>query len=269
MASVPTQNVWIPRFQSHREMTMEEIEVDKYYRNIRSILNKITPQKFKKLLHSLTNLDIDTDFKMEKLAEFIIVKAVDEPLYGKVYARMCSYLINHMKEKNSTRSVDCFKKFLLDGCQKFFMNIIDCQEDANAPGSESWYKEFANRQEMFGSVMFIGELYKTKVMPGIAMHDYVMLLLRKENTRKLEFKLECLYKLLRTIGFHYENEMQKKEEMDAYFTEIERLRNHHIFCSRVKFALLDLCELRANNWCDRRTREVPTTIDQIHSQHGG
>lgn len=68
----------------------------KYYRNIRSILNKITPQKFKKLLHSLTNLDIDTDFKMEKLAEFIIVKAVDEPLYGKVYARMCSYLINHV-----------------------------------------------------------------------------------------------------------------------------------------------------------------------------
>lgn len=59
-----------------------------------------------------------------------------------------------------------------------------------------------------------------------------------------------------------------KEHINRYFKALENIYEKGNISTRVKMLLLNLFELRGNNWCDRRRKEKPVTIDQIRSQKG-
>jgi len=58
------------------------------YRKTRSILNKLTPQKFQVLLSQMQALKIDTESKLKGVVDLVFEKAISEPLYTVVYANM-------------------------------------------------------------------------------------------------------------------------------------------------------------------------------------
>ena len=61
-------------------------------RNVRAILNKLTPQKFKTLVGTMTTLKIDTVEKLELTSELIFEKSISEPGFSVAYANMCRVL---------------------------------------------------------------------------------------------------------------------------------------------------------------------------------
>ena len=65
------------------------IFIQKLERHIRSILNKLTPQKFKTLVGNMAGLKIDSVEKLELVAHMIFETAIHMPLYSHVaYANM-------------------------------------------------------------------------------------------------------------------------------------------------------------------------------------
>ena len=64
-------------------------EVEALTKQVRSILNKLCPQKFDTLVAKFNDLPIDSEEKLTKAMELVFEKALDEPVFSVAYARMC------------------------------------------------------------------------------------------------------------------------------------------------------------------------------------
>ena len=67
-------------------------------RSVRAILNKLTLQKFKTLVGTMTNLKIDSVEKLELASELIFEKAISEPEFSIAYANMCRVLTDAVSD---------------------------------------------------------------------------------------------------------------------------------------------------------------------------
>ena len=86
------ENAWKP---SKKESSGELLdEVESLCKKVRSILNKLCPQKFDSLVAQFNSLVIDNEEKLTKAMELVFEKALDEPVFSVAYARMCQHLGN-------------------------------------------------------------------------------------------------------------------------------------------------------------------------------
>jgi len=97
------------------------------------------------------------------------------------------------------------------------------------------------------------------------MHECILKLLRTTKSESMEDHLECLCKLLSTIGKDLDH-ADAKPRMDQYFQQIEKIIEKKKISSRIKFALRDVIDLRSSHWVPRRDEGNPKTIDQIHRE---
>jgi len=80
-----------------------------------------------------------------------------------------------------------------------------------------------------------------------------------------EEDLEALCKLLQTIGKRLDTPGPDRQRVDRYFTTIAALSRNHDLPSRNRFMLLDLIDLRKNDWVPRRVVNGPKTIAAVHA----
>ena len=63
------------------------------FKRVRSILNKLTPQKFQQLMKQVQELTIDTEERLKGVIDLTFEKAISEPNFAVAYANMCRCLI--------------------------------------------------------------------------------------------------------------------------------------------------------------------------------
>ena len=143
--------------------------------------------------------------------------------------------------------------------------MFEKEEERKLHLEELNYKEMMNRRRTMGNIRFIGELYKLKMISEPIMHDCIFKLLKSEKQESLEEQLECLCKLLATIGKMMDHE-KAKARMDQYFDRIQKIIDKKKTSSRIRFALKDVIDLRKDDWVPRRDEGAPKTIDQIHKE---
>ena len=127
------------------------------------------------------------------------------------------------------------------------------------------------RVRKLGNVKFIGELYKLHLMPGKVMRKHVLVPLLDKSKDKAASgvvrgaAIEKLVKLLTTIGETLEE--RDDDLADRCFALLGRISeaDDKSLVSRVRFLLLDLLELRDNDWVPRRTQERPQRIGDVHA----
>lgn len=71
----------------------EQIKTQKLFKQLRSILNKLTPQKFQDLMKQVMELSIDTEDRLKGAIDLIFEKAISEPSFSVAYANMCRCLL--------------------------------------------------------------------------------------------------------------------------------------------------------------------------------
>uniref|UniRef100_A0A3B4YXH4 Eukaryotic translation initiation factor 4 gamma 1 n=1 Tax=Seriola lalandi dorsalis TaxID=1841481 RepID=A0A3B4YXH4_SERLL len=246
------------------------------FKRVRSILNKLTPQKFQQLMKQVTELTIDTEERLKGVIDLTFEKAISEPDFSVAYANMCRCLMGLKVQTTDKPGVTVnFRKLLLNRCQKEFEKDKDDDENFEkkqkeleaAPGEEEKQrlveeledaKDKARRRSL-GNIKFIGELFKLKMLTEVIMHDCIVKLLKNHD----EESLECLCRLLSTIGKDLDFE-KAKPRMDQYFNQMEKIIKERKTTSRIRFMLQDVLDLRRNNWVPRRGDQGPKTIDQIH-----
>ena len=259
----------------------------KLKKKVRAILNKLCPQKFDILVEQFTALPITTQVHLQECMELIFEKAVDEPGFSVAYARMCQVLqMKKVLVENSETETVNFRKLLISRCQKEFdkdyMESLDrdkyradmaaAQTDDDRKQIKAVFEqmEMKLRRRSLGNIRFIGELYKLQMLTARIMHECVKKLLKTTD----EESLECLCRLLTTVGQVLDQETKQRlskgpqnglNDLSVYFTEMKKITQDKKVCSRVRFLMQDVIELRVADWKLRREIAGPKTIEQIHA----
>ncbi|KAK5613699.1 hypothetical protein CRENBAI_017375 [Crenichthys baileyi] len=277
------ENAWKPSTIKPEDSNPEEPDTDQartreVFKRLRSILNKLTPQKFQELMKQVMELKIDTEERLKGTIDLIFEKAISEPNFSVAYANMCRCLIGlKVPIPDKPGNFVNFRKLLLNRCQKEFEKDQDddvifekkqkeMEASKNDEERESLRVELEEardkaRRRSLGNIKFIGELFKLKMLTEAIMHDCVVKLLKNHD----EESLECLCRLLSTIGKDLDFE-KAKPRMDQYFNQMDKIIKERKTSSRIRFMLQDVLDLRKNNWVPRRGDLGPKTIDQIHKE---
>ncbi|XP_012058151.1 PREDICTED: treacle protein [Atta cephalotes] len=279
-----TENAWKPTRLKQINQTEEEAKTEALYKRVRSVLNKLTPQKFNTLVEQVRSLPIDTQERLQGVINLVFEKAVDEPSFSVEYALLCKELAQmEVAGYEGQDSSVSFKKLIITRCQKEFeKNPIDDVarnrklkeiDDCNDPEKKKELQLALEEEERririksVGNIRFIGELYRQQILTTKIMHRCIRHLLDQND----EDNLECLCKLLTTIGKDLELKGQQAntDEMQEYFNRMQEIvarKGHSKISSRIRFMLQDVIDLRANKWIPRRNDNNPKTIDQIQKE---
>ncbi|XP_031390194.1 eukaryotic translation initiation factor 4G-like [Punica granatum] len=243
-------------------------------RQLKAILNKLTPQNFEKLFEQVIAVQINNAITLIGLISQIFDKALMEPTFCEMYADLCSHLSQALPDFHEGDEKITFKRLLLNKCQEEFERGEREQEEANKVEEEGEVKQTeeereekrikARRRLMLGNIRLIGELYKKRMLTEKIMHECMKKLLGQYQTQiPDEEDLEALCKLVSTIGEMIDHS-KAKIHMDAYFERMTVLSNNMTLSSRVRFMLKDAIDLRKNKWQQRRKVEGPKKIEEVH-----
>jgi len=241
-------------------------------RQIRAILNKLTPTNFEKLFEQGKAVNIDNAATLTGVVSQIFDRALMEPTYCEMYADLCSHLAEELPDFNEDNENLTFKRILLNKCQEEFeRGEREQEEEANKADEEGQIKQSAEEREekrvkarrrRLGNIRVIGELYKQKMLTERIMHACLQKLLGQYQDPDEE-DLEALCILMSTIGEMIDHQ-KAKEHIDAYFDRMKALSNNMYLSSRVRFMLKDAIDLRMNKWQQRRKVEGPKKIEEVH-----
>lgn len=207
---------------------------------------------------------------MEEITELIFEKAVTEPKYADLYAKLCVRLLQ--QDSNG------FRKKLLSLCQKEFEQLKEheANKELEVITSETG-DDYQIRKRMRGNMEFVGELFNQA--NGISskiificfkelIHETFSEALTANQIKGINVKLEAFCKLATTVGKKLDQQNQKSQEqsLDYYFKVLRELYlTSSLIEPRLKFAIQDVIELRSNRWIPRREAEKPKTIQEIHA----
>nr|XP_043626899.1 eukaryotic translation initiation factor 4G-like isoform X2 [Erigeron canadensis] len=244
-------------------------------RQLKGILNKLTPQNFEKLFDQVKQVNIDNADTLSGVIGQIFDKALMEPTFVEMYANFCSRLSVELPDFSENNEKITFKRLLLNKCQEEFERGEREEEEANRTEEEGEVKQTEEEREekrvkarrrMLGNIRLIGELYKKRMLTERIMHECIKKLLGVNQTPDPdEENIEALCKLMSTIGEMIDHP-KAKEHMDVYFDMMLKLSNNMDYSSRVRFMLKDAIDLRKNKWQQRRKVEGPKKIDEVHRE---
>ncbi|KAI5726572.1 hypothetical protein M8J76_005002 [Diaphorina citri] len=272
-----SENAWRPNNNCDED--------EKFYKQVRGVLNKLTPENFESMKMQFKEFPINTTKRLDKVIDLVFQKAIAEPSFSEFYAKMCYEMmkrevVDETKpvNKDGKRPSVNFKNLLLNKCQKEFeknefeerkndikLDEIEAEQDPEKKKELRLMfeeEERLIRKRSVGNCRFIGELYKLNMLTTKIMHHCISELLKKTE----EEPLERACKLLSTIGKDLESHDKDPTQMKGYFTTMEELaskKNSHAISSRVRFMLQDVIDLRKNKWIPRRNENKPKTIQQI------
>jgi len=253
---------WLAKQMAHRRAAGSEDE--DVVRAMKSILNKLTIEKFAPLCEKLTSCGIRTTFHLETLINEVFEKATTQHHFINMYADLCALLHAHFVEHPiADDPTISFKKVLLNGCQAFFerhlkppagLGELD-EEDRTA--LERKYK-----MQMLGNIKFVGallvrQMLATKVM--FAICDELI-------TNPTPESLETLAALLTVVGPKFDiPEWSGRAMLAEIFNKVQQVLKQPKLNCRVKCLLKDVLELRASRWQDRKPKKVegPSTLKQV------
>ncbi|KAF5731587.1 eukaryotic translation initiation factor 4G [Tripterygium wilfordii] len=240
-------------------------------RQLKAILNKLTPQNFEKLFEQVKAVNIDNVVTLTGVISQIFDKALMEPTFCEMYADFCHHLAGEMPDFSEDNEKITFRRLLLNKCQEEFERGEREQEEANKGDEEGDVKlsleereekRVKARRRMLGNIRLIGELYKKRMLTERIMHECIKKLLGQYQNPDEE-DVEALCKLMSTIGEMIDHP-RAKEHMDAYFDRMENLSTNMKISSRVRFMLKDSIDLRKRKWQQRRKVEGPKKIEEVH-----
>mmetsp|Transcript_21666 Transcript_21666/g.67886 ORF Transcript_21666/g.67886 Transcript_21666/m.67886 type:complete len:718 (-) Transcript_21666:470-2623(-) len=237
----------------------------------KSILNKLTLEKFERLSAEFVALELSSVELVAGAIDLIVDKAQRETHFVEIYAELCVKLAaTPLAGLGETEKGKKFRRLLLERCQAEFERddaALVAEIEAIADAAERAARVATLRKLYIGHMYFIGALYKQELLRETIMHHCIQELFGDPEEPD-DDKIECLAKLLTTIGKQLDAAALEKKEsqkfMKAYFKHLNRLTKSEKLAVRIRFLVRDLCELRDNDWKPRRVVEKAKTIAEIH-----
>uniref|UniRef100_A0A5S6QAM8 MIF4G domain-containing protein n=1 Tax=Trichuris muris TaxID=70415 RepID=A0A5S6QAM8_TRIMR len=275
-----SENAWKPNWKKPRELSADSLKTQELYKNVRNVLNKLTPKNLTDMTEQFNEHinSADTMDRMTGVVDIFFEKALSEPNYCNLYSQLCKSTYATTDKKKGKE----FKTTLLSRCQREFLNMgraveerKDKEEELACAATEAEKERLSveledllwnQKRRRNGNISFIGELYKENLLSLGIMLGCIGTL-HNSNT---EEGMECLCKLLSSIGHYLENGPNRASEEDL--GKLDKLfkalpQKAEAFCSsRIKFMILDLIDLRNNGYRPRRPELQPKSTDEVQRE---
>ena len=297
---VPSANRWVPKSKQQTtekkfapDGVTELLEKDDAKRKMKSLLNKLTLEKFDTIstdilaIANLSKWEIKSE-TLKVVIEELFLKACDEPHWSSMYAQLCGKLVKDLdpeikdEENEGKTGPKLVLHFLVDRCHTEFEKGWADKLPTNPDGtplevemmSEEYYQAATAKRRGLGLVRFIGHLYRLNLLTGKMMFECFRRLMRDLAGTPSEEILESVIELLSTVGEQFETDSFKAGPatlegsvlLDSLFELLQTVINSGNILSRIKFKLIELKELREKNWNGMKKDEGPKTISQIHEE---
>lgn len=266
---------WMAQQKSFREerQQSESTEVDNatITRRVRSVLNKLTLEKFGPLLQQLMECGVSTQEHLEILMHEIMEKATTQHHFVGMYTNLCTILHDWAAENSiGDSSKGSFKKILLNECQNSFERHLKRPEKLKElTGEDLIEAEVKYKTARVGNIRFVGALLAKSMVASQVIFKVTGELLKSPPEPDA---LESLCAFLTTIGPIFDRpDWKHKTTLDHVFKEIEGLkRDQERIPARIRCLLSDVLDLRRTRWEDQKlatkSQQGPMTLDEVHSQ---
>lgn len=236
-------------------------------RKVKGILNKLTPEKFERLLSQLIPLVSSYDVLRGTIRQ-VFENAVAQPTFVAMYADLCAELDAALPEFTSPEGPQSFKKMLANTCQEEYEATDAARTEAAAlTGDERDDAERRSKQRLLGNVRLIAELFKKGMVNDRIMLLILADLLSPSDGEPGEDSIEAACELVATAGAALEVNARSKARLDAAFTHLARLStNTKVYPSRIRFVIRDLIDLRSQHWVARRETFTAKKLDEIRTE---
>ena len=258
-------------------------------RKVKSLLNKLTIEKFDSISEQIVewankSRDESDGRTLRQVIALVFEKAIDESAWSEMYAQLCAKIQTNLspdihdevldqKEQKEYRGGILFRKYLLTWCQSDFEKgwAAKTEDERKAEKeyelmSDEYYEAQKAKRRGLGLVQFVGELFKLQMLQPRIMHTCIVRLLRT-TTDPEEDEIESVCRLLTTVGGQLDTTVgNHKSRMDVYFKRIDDILQSPNLSSRMRFMLMDVIDLRADNWIPRHDTTAPKTIAEIHAE---
>uniref|UniRef100_A0A0K0F617 MIF4G domain-containing protein n=1 Tax=Strongyloides venezuelensis TaxID=75913 RepID=A0A0K0F617_STRVS len=285
-----SENAWKPTANSDDTNA-------KLLKEVRGILNKITPTNFEALMTEFLQLRLfEKKEILQNVIDLIFAKAVEEPRFCSIYSDLYNAQVNEEKKQtNSPKS--SFGTALIQKCQvtfekkdfPFTKEMEQLGEELKTETDETKIKEKSDRlaelQEKeklftFGTIRFIAHLYRhdllvTKIITYCV--TYLLSMFQNENNEKA---LEQAVLLFETVGKHWSGMKHNESHLDINIS-LQHIKkylpgpdgnylgpNPIKLSKRMQFMIENLIETSENNWVSKnaRMRDGPKKIDEVHEE---
>ena len=246
-------------------LSLEESE--KLKRRIKVTLNKLSPSNCEKLQPELASLGKTSRDNLDYLVENIFQKACFEAKYTEMYAKICKYLKKEFDnflfdgESPSIKSPNWLRYVLLNIVQNTF-------EDSHASEDLDPQAALVQKKKSHGSVRFIGELLKVRIITAKIIQAIVesLLDLNKRNPHVVDQdKIEVACVMISTAGSTNEKSKLIKETNKIFTFLAEVLHSNQSLSSQVKFRIMDLLDERKSGWV-KDLSEQPKHVEELRSE---
>ena len=249
------------------KLSMTREESEKLKRKIKITLNKLSPSNCEKLQIELANLAKLSRENLEYLIENIFEKACFEAKYTEMYAKICKFLKQEFEnflfdgESPSKKSQNWLRFVLLNTVQNAF-------EDSNCSGNLDPQEAIIKKKKSHGSVRFIGELLKVRIITAKIIQAIVESLidLNKRNPHCIDQdKIEVACVMISTAGSTNEKSKLIRETNKIFSFLLEILQKNQNLSSQVKFRIMDLIDERKTGWV-KDMSEQPKNVEELRSE---
>jgi len=236
-------------------------------RIVRSILNKLTLEKFDALYEQLALCGLSTPEDMSILMQEVFEKATLQHHFIEMYADLCVRLEADPRlasARGAEGEATSFRHLLLGQCQSAFLRLLETQ----ATTSED--QEVLRKKVALGNVKFVGHLMLRGMLNSRLLIVCSEALLR--NYLVCSEALESAAVLLTVTGKHFESfsGWQYVDRLSAIFDTIGHLTKEKRVCARSRFLLRDLLELREAGWPIQAraavAKEKPMLLEEVREQ---
>lgn len=315
-------NAWKSRREERFDMNApmkdeEEAKYEKMKKDIRGLLNKITPSTYEDLSTEFCAYKVNEDPKLlSPIIDLIFDKAVEEPHFCPLYSDLCKKQVEVERQFLRDKTPDSaqqqpqpqkdksFRNAIILKCQTTFsdsksydekMQVLEAKlkelsddKDARVPiEDEIETLRSKEKRRLLGIIKFIGQLYRHQLVVEMIIHWCAVELIKRFTATTDEVYIEYAVQLINTVGKIYEQrnppnappkqaqtprtmsqvasgEQKQECRLDAILTHLSQMKSY--VSSRVRFAIMDLEDLRKSNWNPRGGEKGPKTIEEVREE---
>jgi hypothetical protein len=231
---------------------------------MKSILNKLTLEKFDSLSNQLMHCGIRSAEQLELLIQELFEKATTQHHFIDMYADLCSLLNSHFAANPVINDPKMnFKKILLTCCQVSFEKHLKPPEGLSSLDREERnIAECMYKMRMLGNIRFVGALLVRKMLASKVALAIMEELLQEPTPEALE----SLAALLTVIGASFDHpDWAYRTTLNAIFKQVEKLVKKGSIHNRVRCLLRDVLDLRNSGWKDMRPKKIegPKKLEEV------
>nr|CAD2164748.1 unnamed protein product [Meloidogyne enterolobii] len=326
-------NAWKSKREERFDMNApvkdeEEARHDKIKKEVRGLLNKITPSSYQELSDEFCAYKFIEDTKLlTPVIDLIFDKAVEEPHFCPLYSDLCKKQVDVERQmylqrdktpdKQSDKQSDQadnqaekpkekknFRAEIITKSQRTFLasdeydnkvkELTEKLETADDKTRVLLEEELETRRSkekrrLLGIIKFIGQLYRHQLLIETIIDWCAVELVRRFEATHDEVYIEYAVELIETVGKNYEKrteqegpgmrqlqqpktsaqiisgeKQQEQFRLDMVVSHLSQLKPK--VSNRVRFAIMDLEDLKKNRWVPRGGEKGPKTINEVREE---